>query len=85
MNQKKIIFKLRSGAIFNSKQGEVTVKLKSTSGDINIDEALAKKVEVQALISFGLQQGLLFLIIVLIVVGIFAPKILKSVRRTPQA
>lgn len=81
---KKISFKLRSGDIFNSRQGEITAQLKAKSGAIDIEETQTKRVKVQALFSFGTQQILLLIVVALLVVGIFVPRIIKSIRKSPQ-
>lgn len=82
---KKLNFKLRSGDIFNSRQGEITARLEAKSGDIDIEETEKKQIEVQALFSFGIQQTLLFIVVALVVVGLFVPRILKSIRKPSQA
>ena len=81
---KKLTFKLRSGDIFNSRQGEITANLEAKSGDIDIEETEKKLMEIQAFLSFGIQQALLFIVVVLVVVGMFVPRILKLIRKPPQ-
>ncbi len=82
---KKIIFRLRSGDVFNSKKGEIRAKFESISGDTPINETETKKIEVQALFSFGTQQILLFIVVLLIISGLLIPRIIKSARKSPQA
>ena len=82
---KKLNFKLRSGDIFSSKKGEITVDLIAKSGAKDIKINAKKQIVVQALFSLGIQQILLLLIIVLMIVGIFTPRVIKSIRRPPES
>jgi hypothetical protein len=74
-------FKVRAGDIFKTTHGTVTVGLDAQSGTEEIVLTKEKKVTVSSFFSLGVQQILLFLVIVLLIVGAVFPKIQKTFKK----
>ena len=73
--------KLRSGDIFGSTLGNVSVNFYSYSGEDQINLSKQVPVVVNSLFSIGTQQILLSLLVLLLIIGAFAPKATKFFKR----
>ncbi|MEX0621653.1 MAG: transglutaminase-like domain-containing protein [Candidatus Woykebacteria bacterium] len=71
-------FKIRAGDLFNSTKGRVNVKLNLTGGATKVDKSADTEVLVKAFFTFGFQQALLFILVMLLLGGFWAPKLLKN-------
>ena len=73
--------KLRSGDIFGSTSGNVSVNFYSYSGEGQINLSKKAPVVVNSLFSIGTQQLLLSILVFLLIIGAFAPKATKFFKR----
>jgi len=73
--EKKVLkFKLRSGRLVGSTKGVVKITLEAKNGDKNVSLAKQENVVMNSFFSLGIQQILLITLILLMIVGIVAPK-----------
>jgi len=76
--KKTLKFKIRGGDFFKSSAGTVEATLEAKSGDADLTLTKSKVVTVASLFSLGLQQILLLFIILLLIIGIFVPRLLNK-------
>ncbi|MCH7541869.1 hypothetical protein IH981_03820, partial [Patescibacteria group bacterium] len=72
--------KLRAGDIFGETRGNVNVQFLSNSGVDKINLSKERSVVVKSFFSIGSQQVLLFLLVLLLAIGAFSPKINRFFR-----
>jgi hypothetical protein len=76
--KKTLRFKLRGGEFFGKSEGLIKARFEAKTGGGDLSVSKEKSVQIASLFSFGLQQLLLLLALILIVIGIFAPKYFKK-------
>ncbi|HEX7456244.1 MAG TPA: transglutaminase-like domain-containing protein [Candidatus Nanoarchaeia archaeon] len=73
--------KLRAGNIFKTTRAKVKIDFEAESGGSQVKMSEAKNVIVKSFFSLGIQQILLFMLVVLLLVGVFTPKIRAYLRK----
>ena len=76
--KRTIEFKIRSGRLFKYTQGQVKAGLEAKSGNQNIKIDKEISLKIQPFFSFGPQQILLFLLIILLLAGFFASRLKRA-------